>query len=273
MKASVAEFLRSFEDGRERAEFYRGWRAGVSAGLTHPTILAQVGETRGTTKALRAHLLAGTAAGRDIATLVKAGRHLLEPFEVALLTLAEEGGQLEYVLGQLADFHMRQYKLILNVRKHLAYPMFVSLAAAVLLPLPLVFAGHGGAYLIAAGGGVATWFLAGGAVFARLAQRFQRRPAFVRARFARALALTVGAGLPLGRSALLAAEASGDPGLVAHLRRQGERRLVSQPLTTSLRGAPMMTPELQSALIVAGQTGDFALTLGKLADLYEDGFR
>ncbi|MBX3173651.1 MAG: type II secretion system F family protein [Gemmatimonadaceae bacterium] len=271
--SSVAEFLRGFETGRERAEFYRGWRAGVSAGLAHPTILSTVGASSGSTRDLRAHLLDGTNQGRDIASLVKSGRHLLEPFESALLTLGEESGQLDFILGQLADFHMRQYKLVLAVRKQLSYPMFVSLVAAVLLPLPLVFAGQVAAYFVAAGHGLASWFFVGGSIFAALARSYQRRPAFVRARFARSLTLSISSGLPIGRSALLAAEASGDPALVAHVRRIGERTLVSQPLTTSLAGAPHMTAELQSALIVAEQTGDFATTLGRLADLYEDGFR
>lgn len=273
MNPSIAAFLRSFEDGRDRAEFYRGWRAGHAAGLTHPAILRTVGARGGSTRALRAHLLEGTTAGRDLAALVRAGRHLLEPFEAALLTLGEESGQLEFMLEALAAFHMRQYRLILAVKKWLAYPMFVSLVAAVILPLPLLFGPGLAAYLVAAGGGLALWFLAGGAIFARLAQRYQRRPAFVRARFARALALTVSAGLPLGRATMLAAESSGDPALVAHLRRVGERALVSQPLTTSLAGAPVMTAELQSALMVAERTGDFSTTLGRLADLYEDGFR
>jgi uncharacterized linocin/CFP29 family protein len=34
-----------------------------------------------------------------------------------------------------------------------------------------------------------------------------------------------------------------------------------------------MTPELEGALLVAERTGDFATTIGRLADLYEDGFR
>lgn len=34
-----------------------------------------------------------------------------------------------------------------------------------------------------------------------------------------------------------------------------------------------MTPELEAALLVAEQTGDFAGPVGRLADLYEDGFK
>jgi len=270
---SVAGVFRAFDDGRDRSEFYRGWRAGLSAGLTHPTILAQVGAHGGTTRALRDHLLAGTRRGQDIDALVRAAPHLLEPFERALLRMGEESGQLDQALGQLADFHMRQYKLILGVKKRLSYPMFVSLVAVVLLPLPLVFMGRSGAYFVAAGGGLALWFTFGGVLLARLAQRYQRRPAFVRARFARTLTLCIGAGLPLPRAVTLAAEASGDPALVRHVSRLSERTLSTQSLQATLTGAPVMTPELQGALLVAESTGDFAGAIGRLADLYEDGFR
>lgn len=273
MNRSIAAVLRAFDDGRDRSEFYRGWRAGLSAGLTHPSIFAQVHAGGGTTRAVREHLLAGTTKGRDIASLVRERPQLFEPFEAALLRMSEESGQLESTLGALADFHFRQYKLILKVKKWLSYPMFVSLVAVVLLPLPLVFQGRTNAYFIAAGGGLALWFFAGGAALAGLAQSYQRRPPFVRARFARTLSLCIGAGLPLGRSLLFAAEASGDPALAQHVRRLGERTLSTQSLRESLAGAPVMTPELEGALLVAERTGDFASSLGRIADLYEDGFR
>lgn len=273
MNRSLAALLRSFDDGRARSEFYRGWRAGVHAGLPHPTILAQLSASSGTTRALREQLLKGTRDGQDLDHILRRVPHLVEPFELALLRMGEESGQLETVLTALGEFHQRQYKLMLKVRQWLAYPIFVSLVAVVLLPLPLVFAGKTTAYFVAAGVGLLLWAAVGGAIFARLAQRYQRRPGFVRARFARTLAMTIGAGLPLGRALLLAAEASGDPALAAHVRGVGERRIIVQPITTTLAGQEILSPELRSALIVAEKTGDFATTLGRLADLYEDGFR
>lgn len=273
MNTSVAAVLRAFDDGRARAEFYRSWRSGHAAGLPHPTIL-EMAVARGTlTAALRDHLLDGTRRGRDLAALLRQRPELTEPFEASLLTMGEESGQLERVFGELSDFFHRQHRLITKVKSWLTYPMFVSLVAVVLLPLPLVFQGHVTEYWVAAGGGLLLWFFAGGVVLARLAQRYQRRPAFVRARFARTLALCLGAGLALDRSLLLAAQASGSPELEAHLRRQGPRRLGDQSLRQSLAGAPTLTPDFHGALEVAERTGDFATTLGRLADLYEDGFR
>lgn len=275
MNASIAALLRAFEDGRARAELYRAWRAGVAAGFTHPAILAQApaGPAHATAEAARRHLLAGTAAGRDIAALVRERPALFEPFEAAALAMAEESGRMEEVLGALADFHMRQYRMMLRVRRRLAYPMFVSFVAMVAAPLPLVFMGHVRAYWVTAGLGVAGWLLLGGSVLARRAQAYQRRPAFVRARLARTLAMTIDAGLPLARAATLAAAASGHPELERHVRALGERRLASQSLVATFSGAPAISPEFLSMLDAAERTGDFGATLGRLAELYEDGFR
>jgi type II secretory pathway component PulF len=277
MRRSVAAVMRAFDDGRDRSEFYRGWRAGHSAGLAHPTILAQVfsGAQGGLTKAARDHLLEGTRAGRDIASLVLERPELFEPFESALLRMAEETGKLESVLGALADFHFRQYKLILKVKQWMSYPLFLSLVAVVITPLPLIFYGQTGAYVVTVLGGLAGWFLLGGGVFAGLAQRYQRRPAFVRARLARTLAVCVESGLPLGRAAVLAAEASGDRELVHHVRRFGERALTSQPLSVTFANTSVATQEplFITSLQMAERTGDYTTTLRKLATLYEDGFK
>ena len=67
-------------------------------------------------------------------------------------------------------------------------------------------------------------------------------------------------------------QATGRRALV-ETRRVGERRLATQPLTVSLEGAPVLTPELRAALVVAEQSGDYAGPVGRLADLYEDGFK
>lgn len=277
MRPGLAATLRAFDDGRDRAEFYRSWRAGVSAGLTHPRILTAIGASRdalrGTTREIRRHLLEGTTAGKDIATLVRQRPALFEPFEAALLTLGEESGQLEPVLTALGEFFWRQYKMMLVVKKRLAYPMFVALFATFIGPLPLVFMGQSRAYVAIVVLGLLAWAALGGSVLAGRAQAYQREPAFVRARLARALATALEAGLPLGRAATLAVRAAGSPGLTAHVRRFDERALTSQPLSRTLEGAPGLTPEFHAALLVAERTGDFRTTLRKLAELYEDGFR
>jgi hypothetical protein len=48
--------------------------------------------------------------------------------------------------------------------------------------------------------------------------------------------------------------------------------LASQPLSVTLTGSPIVTPEFRGTLLVAEQTGDFS-PLARLAAMYEDGFR
>lgn len=273
MNVGMAALARAFDDGRDRAEFYRGWRMGLHAGLSHPATLSTMRPRGATTAALHAALLAGTREGRDITAILRTAAHLLEPFEGAVLRMGEESGQLESVLHELAEFHTRQHRLILKVRKHVSYPMFVSLVAVVIGPLPLVFSGRGGTYLVTVALGLLAWLTGGALVFARLAQRYQQRPGFVRARFARTLALTIGAGLPLPRALTLSAEASAHAPLVARIKRLGERTLSGQSIAESLAGTVVMTPEFVGMLQVAERSGDFASSLGRLAQLYEDGFK
>lgn len=245
---------------------------GLAAGLAHPMILSKSVARGGLVGAIRHHLLDGTSKGQDIAALVRSGARYFEPFEAALLTMGEESGKLEEMLTHLADFHSRQYRMILKVKKWLSYPLFVSLFAVVMLPIPLIVQGRVIAYWSATIAGLLCWFAFSGIAIGRLAQRYQQRQQFVRARFARTLALCIAAGLPLPRAVTLAADASGHPALAKHVRRFSERALASQPLTVTLANAPVMTPELQGALLVAERTGDYAGPVGRLADLYEDGF-
>ena len=273
MNASIAAVLRAFDDGRQRAELYRMWRVGIAAGLTHRATLEKAGHFRGLTAAVHAHLLTGVIGGKDLARLVRERPGYFEPFEAALLVMGDESGKLESVLGDLAAFFERQHRMMLVVKKHLAYPLFVSLVAIWIAPLPLIFRGQSRAYVATVVIGMLGWFFLGGAVLAGRAQAYQRKPPFVRARFARTLALTIGAGLPLPRALTLASGASGDPALVAHVKRIGERQLASQSLEATLTGAPGLTPEFHGAVRVAEATGDVRTTLLQLAELYEDGFR
>ncbi len=273
MDRSIAAVLRALDDGRGRAEFYRMCRMGMGAGMAHPTILRRLGPFSGPTQALQACLVEGTTRRNDVATIVRRFPERFEPFEAALLTAGDESGRLAAVLGTLADFFERQYRMMLTVKKHLAYPLFTSFFAILIAPLPLVFRGMVGTYVVTVALGIAGWAAFGGAFLASRARAYQRRPAFVRARFARTLAITLGAGLPLGRALRLAAGASGDDALERFIAQQDERTLSTRSLEETLTGAPTITPDLLGAVRVAERTGDLETTLVRLAELYEDGFR
>ncbi|MEO7455859.1 MAG: type II secretion system F family protein [Gemmatimonadaceae bacterium] len=195
-----------------------------------------------------------------------------EIFERTLLVLGEESGTMENSLRLLADFYARKHRMMLAVRKRMTYPLFTGVCATFIAPLSLLFFGHVAAYVVTVTVGLALWLLAGGAIVTWAANRYGRQPAMVRARLARSLATAIEAGLPLGRSIHLAADASADPAVQAHVRAIPERVLASQPIERTLGACPHMTPEFLSVLHVMEQSGD-ASSLARLADLYEDGFR
>lgn len=271
--SSAVAAWRALDDGRHRAEFYRMWRAGHSAGFTHPRSLEVMGERQSpATEAMRQWILAGTAKGRDLSSLMRAGATRFEPFERSLLTLGEEAGRLDESLGLLAELYTRKHRLMLWVKRQMAYPVISGLAACFIAPLPLLVLGHPLAYVLTAAGAVTALLLGAGGAIAAVAASYGRRPPLVRARLARALATAIDAGLALPRAVRLAAHASSDPQVAAYVDAIDERSLASTSLVDTLRGCPHITPELLAVINTAELTGDFS-SLARLADLYEDGFR
>ena len=191
------------------------------------------------------------------------------PFEKSLVALGEESGKLEECLRLLADYFAAEDRMVLQVMRRAAYPMSVALAATFIAPLPLAFAGRGGAYLVAALTGLALWLAAGGSLLATVMNHYLSQPRFVVGRLLRALTIAIEAGLPLSRAAELAARASGDAGIVAHLRRTGTRAVATQSLAATFRGCPHVDAALLAAMEVAEASGDYTGTLKKRAELLE----
>ena len=265
---------RALGTDRDRAELYRMWRVGASAGFGTRAALQQMGPRASVdVEAFRLALMEGATRGHSVhETLARRASIPASRLERTMLAMGEESGSLDRVLTLLAEHHERRHRLMLHVQKRLAYPMLVALVAAVIGPLPLVFQGRAGTYAILAGSALAAIVLVGGALVTTVARRYESRPPLVRARVARTLATAVQAGLPLGRAARLAAETSGDPALTSLVGRMSEVALSGQPLAETMRAWPGATPELLAVLDVAERTGDFS-ALVRLADAYEDGFR
>ncbi|HEY5490225.1 MAG TPA: type II secretion system F family protein [Gemmatimonadaceae bacterium] len=265
---------RQLDDGRHRAEFYRMWRAAAHAGFTHVRSFEAMG-SRGAphVEEMRAWLLDGARRGQRITYLVKTGGPRFEPMERAVLTLGEETGTLVESLQLLAEFYHAKHRLILWIKKQMAYPMFTALCMVFIAPFPLLYFGQVRAYAGFVITGSVAWVTTGGSLVLAVAQRYGKRPPMVRARFARGLATGVEAGLPLPRAIRLAAEAAADPALSAFVDAMDEHQLVAGSLAETFADAPHMTADLIGALAVADRTGDFSTTLHRLAELYEDGFR
>lgn len=264
---------RTFDDSRDRAEFYRMWRTGYAAAFTHPKTFETMGpRAHVRVEELRQWLLSGTQRGRDVAELVRSGATRFEDFERALLPLGEESGTLDHMLRILADFYMKKYKLMLWVKKKMAYPFFTALFACLIAPLQLLLFGHERAYFVIAGSGIVAILLGANLIVAAVAAHYGRKPALARARMARGLATAIEAGLPLGRAVRLAAEASANADIRAFVAAKTEQQLTGGTIAASLGGCPHLTPDFIAVLQTSERTGDFG-AVARLAELYEDGFR
>lgn len=270
LKAHVA-----LVEAERRSALYRGWGAAHNMGATYGAALADLGMTfgAGDTERLRVYLAETTKKRVTLTDAVnKAPTGLLEPFEKALLKLGEETGSLDKSLRLLADWYMGKHRLLLKLWSGSAYPLFLTLATAVLLPLPMVFKNQTKEYLIIAGLGVAAWWLFGGNVVYIAATFGSKRSKWVRARLARSLATAMEAGAPMDRVLDLAVAAAANAELEACVKKVPPAKRRAQPLSDTLRGCPHVPAELASAIQVAESTGNWSGTVGRLGELYEDGF-
>jgi type II secretory pathway component PulF len=260
---------------RHKAELYRMWHAGCHAGLPHHTVLEHAGDfsRSPTVRRVRDALRAGLTRRATITAVVTANPVLFVPFEAALLELGEESGRLEECLRLLAGYFAAEHRMITWLKKKLTYPMFNALAAVVIGPLPLVFMGRTGAYLLSAGGGLVLCVAAGGGLLLAAARRYSRRPTPVRARLARALATGVEAGLGLDRVVDLAVQAAANPEIAIHVAGIPRTARMGQPLARTFAGCPAIPHEMLSVMEVADTTGNYTDTLRRLADLYDGALR
>lgn len=266
---------RAVVDAERRAAFYRSWQAAFGMGATHVNALKNLGLEFGTgdTERLRVYLGDAVATRSTLTDALKrAPAGLLAPFESALLKLGEETGSLDRSLRMLADWYTGQHKLLVKLWGKSAYPLFLTLFAAVALPLPLVFLGQGRQYLMSAGSGVLLWWMFGGTVVYLPAKFSSGRGKWVRARLARSLTTAIEAGAPLDRALDLSLAAAASPELDACVKRVPLSKRRAQPISVTLSGCPGIPAEMIAAIQVAESTGNWSDTVGRLGQLYEDGF-
>lgn len=261
-------------EAASRAELYRAWHAAQRAGMSYDHALESLRPRSDSVEQLRRALLDARKRGVGIIDALKPlGSNVVEPFERAILVLGEEAGALEKALLTLAAFFARESAALMRLQSKLTYPLLLSLIVIVFGPLPLVFSGRTGTYVALLVGGLAALYLLGGIPVVALRRYYARRAGFVQGRLCRALVAAIEAGLPLDRAVMLAAEASGEAAIIAHVKRFGTRALATQPLETTFASCPGTTPAMIGALRVAQVTGDYAGSIGRLGVLYEDGFR
>ena len=273
----MASLFRTWNElnlGRHKAEFYRMWRAGYGAGLPNAQVFAQMGDfsRSPTVRRLREVMLEGVERRLTVRDTIRGHPELLIPFESATLELGEESGRLEDVLGLLGDYFTAEHRMMMWVKRKLAYPMTTTVTAIFIAPFPILFFGDIQLYVVVVVSELVAVLLLGGTVLAAAARWFGRRARFVVGRFCRALTLGIEAGLSLDRVTELAVAAAAHPELTRHLNRVPRRQRAGQPLSKTFAGTTMLPPNVVAALEVAEASGDYGGTVRKLAELYDGGY-
>lgn len=262
MSFTVLGALSALDENRHRAELYRAWNAGVDAGLTTNVVLEQMGPIASpSVEEARRYLVIGTAQGKSVTALVKARPKLFAPFEGSVLATGDESGTLNHSLRLLTDYFSGEFKRAVQVRNALGYPVFLGVAASFGLPFVLMPKSPVKNYVTAIAVLLALFLLIGGVFLSFLASIFLNTISLTRARFARLLAATLEAGLPPGRAVRLAVEASGNRGLVEHIKRRTERELSTTPLAKLFEGCEEIPAGLMGQMMVADATADYRGTL------------
>jgi type II secretory pathway component PulF len=266
MSFTVLGALRDLDESRHRAELDRAWGIGLAAGLAPNVVLDQMGRIMfPSVEEVRRYLVVGTGQGKSVTALVKARPNLFAPFEGAVLTAGDESGALSQSLRLLTDHFSGEFRRSLAVRNAMAYPVFVGLVAAFGLPFVALHKSPVKTYVVAIVVLLVGFLLLGGIFISIIAAMSLNTNSLTRARFARVLAMTLEAGLPLGRAVRLAVDASANRGLSDQIKKRSERELSTTPLAKLFDGCEQVPAGLLGQMMVADATADYRGTLSVYA--------
>jgi type II secretory pathway component PulF len=270
MSITLLGALSALGEPRYRAELYRAWETANSAGLSHAAALEALG-TSGSrrTEDARRYLLVGLQQGKSLTSLMRARPSLFDALEVAVLTAGEENDTLPHSLQLLTDLYSREFKRANSIRLLMGYPIFIGVALSFAAALPALHRGWR-PYLVMIGVLLAALLLLGGLVIAVIAGVMLSGTAMSRERFARVLAVTLAAGIPVGRAVRLSVDASRNAGLRAHLVARSERDLATTPLAKIFEGCREVPPAMLTQMSIADVTGDYIHTMRRHADQLEE---
>ena len=266
MSFTVLGALRDLDESRHRAELYRAWGIGLAAGLAPAVVLEQMGRIAfPSVDEARRYLAVGTGQGKSVTALVKARPTLFAPLEGAVLAAGDENSTLNQSLRLLTEHFSGEFKRSLAVRNALLYPVFAGLVASFGLPFVALPKSPVKTYIVAIVVLLAAFLLLGGVFISILGSMSLNTNSLTRARFARVLAMTLEAGIPVGRAVRLAVDASGNPGLREQVKKRSERELNTTPLAKLFEGCEQVPAGLMGQMMVADATADYKRTLSVYA--------
>jgi type II secretory pathway component PulF len=269
MSITLLGALGALDAPRYRAELYRAWVTANSAGLSHAAALEALGVSGSSvTEEARRYLLVGVQQGKSVTSLVRARPNLFDAFESAVLAAGEENQTFPQSLQLLADVYGREFKRMNSIRLSMGYPIFLGVALSFAAALPVLPRGWR-PYMVAVGVLLAALLMVGGLGIALIAGAMSTRATMTRERFARALAVALAAGIPLGRAVRLSVDASRSAALKAHIAARSERALATTPLAKLFDGCREFPSAMLTQMSVADVTGDYLHTMRRYADQLE----
>jgi type II secretory pathway component PulF len=270
MSSTLLGALGELDAPRYRAELYRAWVTANSAGMTHAAALEALGVSGSRTiEEARRYLLVGVQQGKSVASLVTARPKLFDAFDAAVLTTGEENDTLPHCLQLLADVYTREFKRMNGIRLLMGYPIFIGVALSFVAAVPALHRGWR-PYLVTVALLLTALLMVGGLMITLFAAAMSAGTAMTRHRFARALAVTLSAGIPVGRAVRLSVDTSRSAVLKAHIAARSERELATTPLAKLFEGCREIPPAMLTQMSVADATGDYVHTMRRYADQLEE---
>lgn len=276
---------------KDQAVFFRQLSALVNAGMPLARALMLLKQQTANRRLGRivADLLAHVQAGGNLSDAFRRHPAVFRPLTISLLEAGEAGGLLDQVLGRLADYLEREHELRQSLRWRTLWTKLQIAALILVPPLPLLVLEGVGAYLRAVAAVVLPVALVLGVIWVvvRFLLQFAAFRAgwdtvklvlpivgksarqFAEAKLFRAMAMLYGAGVPVGRTLRLSADASDNAAIGAAVRRQAARVEQGEPLTAALQATGLFSPTVLGMVATGEQAGDLETMLTKVADYQE----
>lgn len=255
------------------ARLYARWRLALSAGLSWRETLRLLGaESESTAVQTRVrHLVRGLEGGQTLAESVRAAPVSFSRVEMALIELGERRGRLDECLQGLRELYELEWRVLLEARRVMAYPVASLAAVALIAPIPLAVNGTMLRYLAAAVPAFVLALALGAISALGLFSRERSKQRWAMSRFCRALAIVLETGTSLDEAVWLATDVLDRPTLEARLRAIPRPAWRQQPLADTLAATGAVPHVVIEMLRTAEGTGNTEDTLRRLAALYEEG--
>lgn len=280
-----------------RAMFWRQAGQAQNAGMgLDRTLGLLAGGQHGRLSRFSHEAIPAASAGSPLSELMRGSPSLFGPIEHGLVRAGEASGRLDTQMFRLADYFEAETRNRQAMAAPLAYVGCVALVFALVLFIVAVVApaiaarDSGGTNIVASTLRFLLPFVALGVilVFARLAYRGSEplRAVLDRAkvsipvagglfrklaiaRFTRAMAELLGAGVPVGDAVELSADAAGNRHITARLG--GVPAMVREgvPLSQALIATGQFPPQVVQMLITGEETGTADQMLAKVSEYYE----